>query len=230
MWLLILSSIGNAYWRKDRVEDYYALLHRLEAELTSPESQAELALRIGRHYLQRNDTDQARSYFEKVHELGVSAFFADRAKRGQYELDRLGVGQMAPDFTAKDIDGNTVRLSDFRGQVVLLDFWATWCGPCLPEVPYLAEIHLAHGNGTVQIIGVSLDTKLDALREFIEEHEMDWPEIVQDKKWKGALSKLYAVDRIPRTFLINKEGRIAAKGLRKKSMVETVEQLLNSQK
>lgn len=118
----------------------------------------------------------------------------------------------APGFTALDMDGKEFKLSGFKGKYVLLDFWATWCGPCIAEMPYLREAQKKFGaRGDFVMISLSLDDAIDKPRAFVKKNDMPWN---QGYLGRGEVPEKYGVNGIPAIFLINPEGKIIAKELR----------------
>ncbi|MFP5235978.1 MAG: TlpA family protein disulfide reductase [Acidobacteriota bacterium] len=115
------------------------------------------------------------------------------------------VGRKAPDFTVND-GTNTIHLSSYRGKIVLLNFWASWCGPCIQETPGLEQLH--HDFPDVQIIGVSVDTDASAYRQFLKRYHVDIP-TVMDPDQKAAT--LYHTDGWPETYFIDRKGVIRRK-------------------
>lgn len=135
------------------------------------------------------------------------------------------VGSTPPDFTAKDINGQAVKLSDLKGRVVLLDFWATWCPPCRVEVPNLLDIFRKFKDKKFVLISVSLDRDLPAVRKFIADKEMGWVHIV-DREAGSAIAEKYQVEYIPSTFIINRLGKVEASQLRGNELKERIAGLL----
>lgn len=114
----------------------------------------------------------------------------------------------APDFTLPQLDGQDLRLSSYRGKVVLLDFWASWCEPCRVETPHLIELQQKYGERGLQIIGVSMDDSPDPARAFYQQFHMNYPVVMGTAK----TGELYGgVLGLPIAFLINRDGRIYAK-------------------
>ena len=113
----------------------------------------------------------------------------------------------APDFALKDADGRTVRLSDYRGKVVLLDFWATWCDPCRYEIPWFMEMERKRKDRGFAVLGVSMDDDgWEAVKPFIAELGVNYRVLVGNDE----IAQLYGgVDALPTTFLIDREGKIA---------------------
>jgi len=115
---------------------------------------------------------------------------------------------LAPDFTLKTIDGQEITLSKLKGKVVLLDFWATWCGPCRESIPHLIQLYKAYRENGFEIIGISLD-KGDAavVRNFVKSVDIPYPIVVATEE----VARDYRVTSIPATFFIDKEGKIREK-------------------
>ena len=130
------------------------------------------------------------------------------------KLQSLEPGQPAPDFILNDPEGNPRSLASFKGNYLLVDFWASWCGPCREENPNLVRIKDKYEDKGFEILSVSLDTKKDAWLEAVENDEMDWAHVSDLQGWKSSAGQLYGVNSIPHTLLLDKEGRIIAKDLR----------------
>ncbi|MCX6555637.1 MAG: TlpA disulfide reductase family protein [Candidatus Aminicenantes bacterium] len=121
-------------------------------------------------------------------------------------------GEEPPDFSAKDVSGRSVKLSELKGKVVLLDFWATWCPPCRVEIPNLLGIFRNFKDKDFVMISISLDRDLQAARLFVKDKKMDWLQII-DLETGQAIAALYQVEYIPSTFIINRRGKIEASHL-----------------
>ena len=116
--------------------------------------------------------------------------------------------RLAPDFTLPQLDGRDLRLSSFRGKVVLLDFWATWCDPCREETPHFVELQHRYGDRGLQMIGVSMDDGPEPVRAFYQQFHMNYPVVMGNAK----TGDLYGgVLGLPIAFLIDRDGRILAK-------------------
>ncbi len=120
------------------------------------------------------------------------------------------VNSTAPDFTAKDLNGNPIRLSDLKGRIVVLDFWASWCVPCKKSMPHLIKLYNDYAADSLVIIGINVDTQLDKMREFQNSinEDITFP-LIFDSESK--IPPLYNVEGMPTTVVINKSGIIKYK-------------------
>ena len=139
-----------------------------------------------------------------------------RATAAEQRSPTYTAGQKAPGFVSKTTDGKTVRFpNDYKGKVVLLDFWATWCAPCRAEVPnVVAAYEKLHGKG-FEILGVSVDRDNASakLAQFTKEQNMQWPQIYEGKYWDSMIVKMYGIPSIPRPILVDGDtGVIIAEG------------------
>lgn len=130
------------------------------------------------------------------------------------KLAAFSVGGEAPDFTMDDEEGNPMKLSDFRGQVVLIDFWASWCGPCRKENPNVVKMYEKYKEKGFEILSVSLDKDKSRWLNAIEKDNLTWSHVSDLKGWKNEVAQLYGVRSIPETVLLDSEGKIIARKLR----------------
>jgi len=115
------------------------------------------------------------------------------------------LNSIAPDFTRIDMSGRPLRLDQFRGRVVLLNFWATWCGPCIEEIPVFSHWQRRYGDARLQVIGVSMDDEEAAVKRFLAKHDVPYPVLMGDAKLGKSFGGVYG---LPQSFLIDAHGRI----------------------
>lgn len=138
-----------------------------------------------------------------------------KIKENVAKLKATAVGQKFTDIAMLTPEGKPIKLSDYagKGKVVLVDFWASWCGPCRREMPNLVEAYAKYKNKGFEIVGVSLDQSGDAWKDGIKKLNITWPQMSDLKYWNSEGAHLYAVSSIPHTVLISQDGTILARGL-----------------
>lgn len=126
---------------------------------------------------------------------------------------KLAIGDAAPEFSGQTVDGTTVKLSDYRGRVVLLDFWATWCGLCLVDLKHIARLHEELSARGFVVVSISLDQDPRAVERFLRRQKLPWPQLVLGPAARNPVAMLYNVMSTPTTMLIDRQGRIAARNV-----------------
>ncbi len=142
------------------------------------------------------------------------------------KANSLKVGEVPADFSLPTPDGKMISLSSFKGKVVLIDFWASWCGPCRKENPNVVAMYKKYHKKGFEILGVSFD---DDKSKWVKAYEADgltWNHVSDLKGWESAAAKLYGITTIPFTMLLDKEGKLIAKGLRGEELEEKVVEAL----
>jgi peroxiredoxin len=141
----------------------------------------------------------------------------------------LAEGTKFPDFEVKDTTGKPLSIANYKGKVVLLDFWATWCGPCVHELPNVIKTYEAYHPKGFEIIGISLDKDQDKLASFTKEKNMTWVQYFDGLVWENKLAVKYGINSIPATFLLDGQGTIIGKDLRGEALEEAVGKTLAKQ-
>ncbi len=165
------------------------------------------------------DTTQGKRVDQQI--AGVEK--GEAAKKVQRAL---AVGSKFPDFEEKDIEGKPLSISGYKGKVLLVDFWATWCGPCVKELPNVQAAYDKHHKNGFDIVGISLDSDEKKLRAFIKDKNMPWRQYFDGKGWGSKLGAKYGVNSIPATYLLDAQGVIIVKSLRGEALEKAVAEAL----
>jgi peroxiredoxin len=209
----------------EEIKEFDTLLEKYKNKKTN--EVAMILLMKGRLFLEVLGDEEAA--MESFLRLKIEFPFTDSAREADAHMIsmQLRVGSKFPDFNTKDVKGNPLSLSRFENKVVLLDFWASWCGPCVGEIPNVkAAYKKYHGQG-FEIIGISLDNSRDDFDQFLKKHGMTWPQYFDGKGWQNELARKYAVNSIPATFLLGPDGTIIAKNLRGSALEDAVKNAIS---
>lgn len=162
-----------------------------------------------------NSTDENEALLQQIPANFQNDETIVRIKEMTDKQKKTAVGTQFVDFEMQTPEGKSVKLSDYvgKGKVVLVDFWASWCGPCRREMPNLVETYAKYKGKNFEIVGVSLDQDGAAWKEAIKKLDMTWPQMSDLKFWQSEGAQLYAVNSIPHTVLIDGSGKIIARGL-----------------
>ncbi|RYX82964.1 TlpA family protein disulfide reductase [bacterium] len=150
------------------------------------------------------------NYSAEIFQFNDSGLKLVAEQEEQYFDPKLKTGATPFAFTAKGLDGATITPAKYKGKVLLLDFWATWCGPCVASLPELKGAYDKYHAQGLEVVGISLDEDKNALTSFIKTRKMPWAQIYDGKGWKSAVPGVYGVKAIPFMLIIGKDGKIAS--------------------
>ncbi len=153
-----------------------------------------------------------------AHEIAV----LDSQNKCQQIQDALAPGTKFPDFDELDLAGKPLSIASHKGKVVLLDFWATWCGPCRGDLPHVIRAYEKYHDQGFDVIGISLDDDQEKLSSFLKQNKIAWQQNFGGKAWDNKLAVKYGIMSIPATFLIDGEGKIIVKGVRGPELEDAV--------
>ena len=224
----VYRSLARLYIEVGREKDAENLANHFKSTMNPDDLQAHFAL--GAMLEIANQHQEMLKVFEKLEErypddhdvLGKLAQIHEElgnskiAETYRKKMDPTSelTGKIVPDFTDIDLDGKPISLQQYRGKVILLDFWAVWCPPCIVEMPNVKRVYDTYKDQGFDIIGVSLDTDETRLRNYLKTNDISWRQIFSGQKWQSPLAKKYHIRSIPAPWLIARDGTLISREAR----------------
>ena len=216
-----------------------ALKTALKREELGPKTKPWVCLDIAGLYMQKGNKEKSLQWLESAVERGFNGLstLQDKSFSALHDnprfhvlirkvKDMIGIGKPARNFSVTLLNGNKFSLSGHKGKVILVDFWATWCGPCRREIPNMKKIYSEFSGNGFEIIGISLDRSRDDLTGYIKENSLEWPITYSGDGWKDATAALYGVRSIPSIWLIDRKGTLRHFDLREKALHKAIAELI----
>lgn len=180
-------------------------------------------------WIKSEDVKGMESYLDGLSQEARMSVYVQYCERILEQERRVLPGNMAYDFTLQDTSGKVYRLSDFRGEYVLLEFSASWCGWCKLEIPYLKKVYDLSRDKRLVMLTINMDKERKLWVDDVAKDALPWPVLSDLTAFDGEIAKQYSVRGIPIVFLIDPEGRIVTNKLRGDAMVRYIDQLLHSE-
>ncbi len=214
------------------LSDQYDVVSKEYADLMYGFAQKNMNNKLGEYiftnYYSEFDAKQQRELIN----LGSDSFkkqpFTQKINERLINMEKVAVGNKFTDFTLKTPDGKDVKLSDYagKGKYVLIDFWASWCGPCRNELPKVVELYKKYKNKGFEIVGVSLDKEHADWVKGIKDLGLTWPQMSDVKAWESIVVSMYGIQAIPHTVLLDKNGTIIANELHGNKLEQKLSELM----
>ena len=206
-------------------------LNKVSMNFIKKNPDAYLSVLLLENFLMRQNLpiDEIKGYFNKLDKNLLKTKSAKNIKKIMDEMagaTKVEVGSKAPDFAAKNPEGKTISLKESLGKVTIIDFWASWCGPCRAENPNVVALYKEFHAKGLNIIGVSLDKDVAKWKEAIAKDGLVWSQISNLKFWDEPIAKQYNVESIPATFILDASGTVVAKDLRGTELKAKITELL----
>ncbi len=179
------------------------------------------------YFTRAGSEEKAKTYYNLLAKNAQATYYGTNIKEFLDNSAKVDVGKMAPAFSMADTTGNAFTLASLKGKYVLVDFWASWCGPCRKENPNVVKAYNEYRDKNFEIVGVSLDDKKSNWVKAINADKLTWVHVSDLKGWQNEAAKMYAVSAVPMNFLLDKNGKIIAKNLRSEELHKKLAELIH---
>jgi peroxiredoxin len=209
-----------------QVDSLYGLEYKEQADFIRSNPDYFYSAYLAKRLVRNISVDEAKDVYNALSEENKNTKYGQSAKEFLDINKNLQVGDTFEDLVLPDAEGNSIALSSFEGKYVLLDFWASWCGPCRRESPYLTKAYEQFKDKGFEIYAVSIDKDSDRWLEAVAEDNMIWTTVIADGAFDSKAAMMYGVKHIPYNFLIDPDGNIVKMHLRGEDLINTLEELL----
>ena len=223
------SSLGHIDGKKDEAKKAFdAAMKAVDVDKTDPRAVLAIYQACATWQVDANDVDGAKATWQALKDFYAESKYAGEiskyAENQTAPLETVGKEAIAFPDTAKDLDGKSVTVGDFKGKLLLIDFWATWCPPCRAEMPNVIAAYKKFHDKGFEIVGITLDHPGDGqkVKDFIKDKGMPWRQVYYEEG-HNAVAEAYGVDSIPHTVLVGKDGKVIRVGLRGEDLQKRLE-------
>jgi peroxiredoxin len=219
-------TAAHLQFQMGQTEEALAAMRQIAANPLDKQTGWAAQLSMAQVLMQTGKVDEAEKILQGIVAKNEDAELVETAKQG-LAMMAVRPGQKLSAFTAKDLAGKTHTLDEYAGKVLLVDFWATWCGPCREELPNVKKVYDQFKDQGFAILGISLDHQQPTLEAYIKEQGIEWPQVFEGNQ---ILAEQYAVVTIPRMLLVDRQGVIRYVDVRGLALEKAVTELLGSEK
>ena len=225
VWKYYIGASAHFFFDMENPEGYLDYLHSIAKQLDHPMGLAAVHFELGNIYLQF-DPSKAREHFLLVTKQQADEELTGRAAGNINELDNLNIGQTPPAFSLTTLDGKEINSKEFYGKIVLLDFWAVSCPPCLRQIVKKRELFNTIQSKEFIMISVALQDDPET-RTFLQNNPLSWPQVLASPKQPSDIIRIFNLQYVPNLYILDKQGRIAHKRLPADRLLGVIQQLLD---
>jgi peroxiredoxin len=218
------KSKEDNFFREYSQDDFFDRKIGMDIMLNYPDNIVSVFTAYYQFQIHNISQDTMSSIIDNFSSYSKNSIYFDYLKSLYEKITSINEGVIAPNFTSKDIDGKQHSLYDFRGKYVYIDFWASWCAPCIEKFPEMKKIYNSRDKSKFEILGVSVDVSRDSWIKSIEKNKLNWINISNTKGW-DEISDRYGVKAVPQNFLVDPNGTIIKKNIELDDLKEILESL-----